>query len=366
MKFLLSALLSLIVSSAALTAQAEDYKAYQKKVNNINFMGDYSVLTYAHKYMLHSPYIIVDKSKKVLYTYSQQAQPEEVRSITVFDGDELEAGGSGIYTYAGLQDGVHYGRAESDGSLHALFKGELPLDVVGTPVYVIPTSANHRFRIRNYKLTYNSARVQRNRPGMNYSPIDMTYYPSNYSTDLADDFTKVYVETLQDEKEKLMTLLGLENDEYNMLAEFAFGVLSVETDYGRNILYRVKNKVPYVISVIKGNGLDTTYNSRGPTQIKIIPGSVEKVYGLTKSNIAKPRNAAIATLAFGAETLTELRNYAKDFAPLNEENLLDYIYYVYNGRRYELKDGTATPKENIAIRKLFQAVEHFHIDEVSN
>jgi hypothetical protein len=366
MKSLLGALLSLSIFLTAPWVRAEDYKVYQEKVQHLNWLGDYSVISFAHRNYLHTPYVLIDKSKGVLYTYSESAMPQEARNITTFPGDELSTGGAGIYFYEGIRDGIHYGRAESDDSTHALFQGDLPATPIGTPVYVLPKSGGHRFRIRNYKLTFNSARVQRNRPAMNYSPIDMSYHASDYSTDLSDDFTKSYVETLQNEKENLMRLLSLENDEYNMLAQFSFGVLAVETNYGKNIKYRIKNKIPYVISIFKGNGLDTSSNSRGPTQIKIIPESVEIAYKLTKRNLSKPENAAVATLAFGAQTLTELRNYAQDFETLTEENLLDYLYYIYNGRRNELKNGTATPQRNLAIQKIHDAIEHLQIDEISN
>ena len=161
-----------------------------------------------------------------------------------------------------------------------------------------------------------------------------------------------------------MELLKLENDEYNMLAEFAFGVLSPETDFGKNWKYRVKQSVPVVVSIMKGNGFDTSENSRGPTQIKQIPEVIAEKYGIEKNELYKPENAAITTLAFVAAQLQELRNMAASNPAITEETLQDYLYYLYNGRRNEIRKGTATPDKNIAIQKIKAAIKQIHIEDL--
>jgi hypothetical protein len=48
---------------------------------------------------------------------------------------------------------------------------------------------------------------------------------------------------------------------------------------------------------------------------------------------------------------------------ISEENLQDYVYYLYQGRRYELKEGTATPEKNHSIQKIKAAIRHLTIEE---
>lgn len=345
------------------TWAAGDFRSYFKERNQINAQGDLAAIQYFHLKFTHSSYVIVNKKVKTATLYGEQGQTLVQVSVRVYPGDELENGGAGIYSYAGEKKSYHYAKAQKDSSIHALFLGRLSLRE-GTPIYVLPETSDHRFRIRNETLTFGAARVLRNRPSFNYTPKNTAARKSLMSVDFQDRFTKTYVEALENEKAKLMALLQIENDEYNMLAEFAFGVLAPETNYGTNWKYRLKQSAPVVVSLLKGNGFDTDQNSRGPTQIKRIPDVITENYHIEKNELRKPENAAITTLAFVAEQLKELRNMASSHPEITEETLQDYLYYLYNGRRNEIKNNTATPEKNINIQKIKAAIEHIKIEDL--
>ncbi|WII73629.1 hypothetical protein QJS83_07050 [Bdellovibrio sp. 22V] len=351
-----------VIAFSSMAMAAENFRAYVQQRNEINSQDDLSVIQAYHRKFTLAPYVVVDKKQKLATYFGEQGQTLASADIRTYSGDELERGGSGIYTYAGTRNSLHYLKAEKDQSLHTVFQGSMQIPA-GTRVYVLPETDAHHFRIRNHQLTFNAARVLRNRPDFNYSPANYEVRKSTFRVDFTDAFTNNYVLTLQREKPTLMKLLKLENDEYNMLAEFAFGVLAPETEYGQNFKYRLKQTAPVIVSLLKGNGLDTSANSRGPTQIKRIPDVVVEHYKIEKHQLKRPHNAAIATLAFAAEQIKELRNLAHYHEPISEETLQDYLYYLYNGRRGEIRKGTATPDRNIAIRKIREAITHLTIEE---
>ncbi|WP_373999163.1 hypothetical protein [Bdellovibrio bacteriovorus] len=341
----------------AFSAHAESFRSYFEERNKINSQDNQTVIRLAHEKFHHAPYVVVNKTKQIATYFSAQGDVISSSQIKVKNGDELDQGGAGIYVHAGQRAGTHFLKAQKDAQVRSVFQGSLQIPE-GTFVYVLPVSEDHKFRIRNHVLTFNAARVLRNRPSFNYSPFNEQSVKVRFSVDDNDTFKRTYIETLEKEKEALMELLKLEDDEYNMLAEFAFGVLSPETDYGKSMKYRLKQSIPVVVSIAKGNGLDTDENSRGPTQIKDIPDSVEEKYRLTKSTLKYPENAAVATLAFAAELLKELRNRAPQHEGIREETLQDYLYYLYQGRHQSIIQGTATPDQNISIRKIKEAITH--------
>jgi len=356
-------LLVTVLLAVSWAQAATDFRSYYEERNHVNAQGDMAVIQYYHSHWGRSDFAVLDKRSRTLTLFGEQGQILSKQRVQVYPGDELEQGGAGIYIYSGNNKNFHYGKAEKDGSAHALFVGTLSL-AARTPIYVLPSSEDHRFRIRNQKLTFGAAKVLRNRPDFNYSPDDLTPRQSQITLDFSDRFSRRYVQALQEKKAELMELLKLENDEYNMLAEFAFGVLSPETDFGKNWKYRVKQSVPVVVSIMKGNGFDTSENSRGPTQIKQIPEVIAEKYGIEKNELYKPENAAITTLAFVAAQLQELRNMAASNPAITEETLQDYLYYLYNGRRNEIRKGTATPDKNIAIQKIKAAIKQIHIEDL--
>lgn len=359
MKKLLFILFIAILGS--ILAHAETFSDYNSLRKFVNTQGDLVVIG-TYQRLNPSRYAIVDKKSKTLYVLDENENRLATEKIITYSGDELDRGGSGIYTFAGQKEGVYYGRAERDGSVHALFKGEGPLEK-GMTLYVVPETTKHRFRIRNHRITFNARDVIKNLPEYNYSPRNLEVKQSRFTVDRTDEFSKRYVRALQDEKPRLMEIYRLENDEYNMLAEFAYGVLAPETNYGRNAKYRFKETFPYIPSILKGNGFDTSENSRGPTQIKEIPELIAAHYRIEKHELYIPEKAAIATLGKSAEFLTEIRNRATQHPGINEETLQNYMYYLYQGRKSEIVNKSATPYFNIKSNQIREAIKSFHIEE---
>lgn len=346
----------------AIAVAEASYDTYLVEKNRINSLGDRAVITHAQKSSSSDSYVIVDKKNQTAEFFVSSESSPHTYSIKAPQGDQLQQGCAGIYYYVGQKNNTHYGKAEKDNSIHPLFSGTFRLKE-NTPIYILSLSSEHRFRIRNNELTFNAHRVLRERRDMNYSPVNLTSKDSRFMTDFTDSFTQAYVQTLEKEKRNLMELFSLENDEYNMLARFAFGVLSPETDYGNSWSYRLKQRLPLIVSLGKGNGFNTEENSRGPTQIKVIPPLIVEKYGIQKHQLRYPENAAIATVGFAVDLLKEIRNRAPQHPDISEETLLDFMYYLYQGRRYEIKQGTATPDQNISIRKIKEALDHLHIYE---
>lgn len=362
--FLISLILFTILSTVSF-AQAElVFADYYRERNLINSTDNETVIHSFHYSFSKkkTPYVIVNKDERTASVFNDSGDMTALITVDALAGDGIQEGGSGIYAYAGSYKNEQYGYAERDGKPRALLVGYLPIPQ-GTPLYVLPQSKEHKFRIRNRRITFGAARVIRNRTGFNYSPLDKKAQPSQFKLKLDDKFTNRYVKTLEQEKTTLMSLLNLENDEYNMLAEFAFGVLAPETKFGTSWKYKLKENAPLLVAILKGNGFDTSKNSNGPTQIKRIPDIVSEHYQIEKGDLSQPESAAITTLAFSADLLRELRNMAHRHPAITEENLQEYLYYLYQGRRKEISKGTATPDQNISIRKIREAISYLTIIE---
>lgn len=356
MKKLIAIILTTAITPSVWALEFESFKDYAKVRNELNQKSNSEIISFYHKELQPSEFAIVDKKNKTLQVFNSSGKLMIEEKVTTYPGDQKDEGGAGIYYFAGTQSSYTYGKSQSDEKIRGLFFGEVQL-AVGTPIYLLPESEDHKFRLRNEEIIFNASRVLRNRPNFNYSPGNNKVRQSQFDVAVSDLFSKRYVRTLQNEKATLMRLLKIDNDEYNMLAEFAFGVLSPETDFGSNWKYQLKQTAPIVVSILKGNGLDTSSNSRGPTQIKKIPEVIIEHYKIEKGDLKIPENAAVTTLAFVAEQIKELRNMAHLHKDISEETLQDYMYYLYQGRRYEVREGTATPEMNISIQKIKSAIE---------
>lgn len=338
------------------------YKTYRAHRDSINKLSNIEVIQSFHKFFGDQDYVIVDKKAGVARYFSKDLKQLSSAKVETYPGDELNAGGAGIYFYAGQKSGYHYLQAHKDQNIRLAFRGEI-LIPQNTLVYVLPETSNHRFRLKNRSLVFSGAQVYRSRIAFNHAGLSRSARTSKIETYLDESLVQDYVSTLQNEKNRLMNLLNLDNDDYNLLAEFSYGVLAPETDYGNSLKYKLKEQIPFLVALLKGNGLDISSNSRGLTQIKRIPKAVIEAYDIEKADLKEPRFAAIVTLAFSADILRELRNMSHLHPAINEENIQDYLYYLYNGKHSEIRKGTATPDKNISIRKIKSAIAHLFIAE---
>lgn len=227
-------------------------------------------------------------------------------------------------------------------------------------LYVLPVEEVHQFRLRDGQLIFSQERQVERPLDYNFSPRQTQYRPLTTLIANPDHDTPVaraFVQTLDREKARLMELYGIDNDDYNELARLSFGILANESDLGRSPRYWIKEQFPWLVSLLKGEGLDTRMNSRGPTQIKTVPALIAEHYGVTKESLHRPEHAAVATLGFLAQSLSELRNRERNHPDITPYNRLEYLHYIYTGRAYEISRGTATPERNIYYRNMRLAAE---------
>lgn len=205
----------------------------------------------------------------------------------------------------------------------------------------------------------------------------------------ATPLTQTFVDTLSREKSNLMRLYKISNQDYNRLAAIAFGILGKETKFGKSVWYHFKEanqqpisvsvpiifpgvglriiptplQIPSVINMRKlqkkktrdlgraisqgdaGLFLDietwhTPPNSRGLTQIKSIPQAIRRFYCVNAEQLGSPQVAAVATLGFLAESLriTKTRVRNRGLSYVTDENIFDYVLYVYFGSIRQLAD----------------------------
>lgn len=338
------------------------FKTYRVQRDQINKKTDLEIIHAFHRHFADQDYLVLDKKSGLASFFDLDTRLLGSYQIQTFPGDEINAGGAGIYFYTGQQRDHHYLQALKDQNIRWAFKGQIHVPP-NTLVYVLPESPLHHFRIKNRTLTFGAAQVYRPRTAFNHAGLRTGLRPSKFQTFLAEPAIQEFVATLQNEKSQLMALLNIDNDDYNLLAEFSYGVLSPETNYGTSLKYKLKEQIPTIVAILKGKGLDTSANSRGLTQIKRIPKAVLEAYGIDKADLKEARYAAIVTLAFSADLLRELRNMSYLHPAINEENIQDYLYYLYNGRHSEIRKATATPEKNISIRKIKSAIAHLFIEE---
>lgn len=149
-------------------------------------------------------------------------------------------------------------------------------------------------------------------------------------------------------------------EEYNLLAHMAMGILGRESLFFESLRYQVKEAVPGGVSFLKYVMYwllwedSVSPNSRGPTQIKRVPERIMKNFGLTTDLLYVPEHAAMATIAFLIESLGELKRRVKknDLDHIRPENYVDYLPYIYFGGTRALVNKTATPETNLYVQEM--------------
>lgn len=168
-----------------------------------------------------------------------------------------------------------------------------------------------------------------------------------------------FLQALGDYKFELMDIYGVHGQEYNLLAHMAVGILGRESQFFKSRRYILKESAPALISLAKNivafaKNKAPNNNSRGPTQIKIIPEKIYNYYGFETSALYIPRNAAIATMGFLINALTELRRQVrvKKLNHITRDKIVDYLPYLYFGATKALYNKTATPEKNLYVQQM--------------
>jgi len=247
--------------------------------------------------------------------------------------------------------------------------------------YVLPEEPDNKFIIKDGLIKFVSTKlVSTNSNLYNYStsstsPMEIEINITNKSVNTL--MTQTFTKALEEEKKKIMEIYKISNEEYNELALVAFGILGNESNFGKSprLFFKEDNQHLVILAkILKGEDISVASNtSRGPTQIKFLPEEVlSKHYPeIDKSNLMNPRNAAIATMAFLAEAIRQIRHIARenkldpDKLRITKENMMDYITYLYQGGRRSLTsdDPTkqATPLSNEYYRNLQKNMSYIEI-----
>jgi hypothetical protein len=172
---------------------------------------------------------------------------------------------------------------------------------------------------------------------------------------------EAFLQALGDHKAELLQIYKIHGAEYNLLAHMAVGILGRESKFFKSPRYYLKEAAPWAVQLIKvvriyieGVDRDPSLNSRGPTQIKIVPAAIAQRYGVTEDNLYIPKNAALATMGFLIEALAELKRRVEvnHLAFVNPATYVDYLPYIYFGSTKSLVSGSADPEHNLYIRDM--------------
>ena len=350
---------SLHVGFRLLSEVGGSFNSYRNSNAVIHSVSNIETIKHFHKFYGLSDFAVLNKKEKTLTFYDENSRVQRKINIDVASTDDrMNAGGAGIY-YGLIEKGnTYYAKALSDKGMREVFKSKQGQGIrLQGPLYILPQDAGaHKFRIKNKRLAFSGYQFYRKSRNLNYSIESEVKFKLEIKHSYKSKFVSDYINTLEREKNHLMQVLKVDNDDYNILAGFAIGVLAPESDFGKNWKYVLKEFLPGAVSLAKGNGLDTSKNSRGPTQLKVIPEEIMEDYGISKTNLTDPENAAVATIAISADFLKQLRNLGVNHKAINEENIQTYLYYLYQGKRVQIKEALATPDDNIAIKKIVNVV----------
>jgi hypothetical protein len=251
-------------------------------------------------------------------------------------------------------------------------------------VYVLPEEENNKFIVRDGEIKLISTKpVDSKKSNLyNYSSNDTKVHPIKIKINNTEANTQVareFAKALEDEKEKLMKIYKLSNDEYNDLAMLAFGILGNESKFGTSTKLSIKENAQFAVIVarlVKTGDIDQATNtSRGVTQIKFLPeGPFKKNYPeVSKDNLMNPRNAAVATVAYLAEAAKQMRSIALENKSdpsklrITTENMMDFMGYLYQGARKSLTTDNfqkqATPEYNAYYRSLQRNMSFIEISQ---
>lgn len=179
-----------------------------------------------------------------------------------------------------------------------------------------------------------------------------------------------FIYGLTSRKTELLELYQASGQDYNLLAHMAMGILGQESKFFESERYKIKENLPVLVTLAKrirsfgGDDKEVSVNSRGPTQIKVIPRKIAERYNIDPSDLRNPEKAAIATMGFLIESLKELRTRIRvNKLDITEDQIVDYLPYIYFGAAGRLTKRTATPDTNIYVQEMKRYMSLFKIYE---
>jgi hypothetical protein len=251
-------------------------------------------------------------------------------------------------------------------------------------VYVLPEESQNKFIVKDGELKFlptsyvtKSDRYNFSKSKTEYQPIDIKITNDKGKTKHSVEF----IQTLEQEKKKLMRLFNISNDDYNDLAALSYAIMGNESDFGRSTKYWIKEydqgdviAAKFIERAWKGkNPFDKSVlnTSRGFTQIKNLPeGEWKKEYPqINKETLRHPKNSAVATMAYLIDAVGTLKKIAHENSKdpkkvrITRENLVDYLGYIYQGRKGSLKSSRdpANADFNTYIQSLRKNMSYIEI-----
>lgn len=190
-------------------------------------------------------------------------------------------------------------------------------------------------------------------------------FENNFEKALTNKYSEnvdKYLKALGDNKKDIMSKFGLSSETYNKLALLAAGIAQQESKFGTSGRKMFKDAAPdWAVSLFKTltRGERGSKNrSYGVTQMKILSDNngMRKIYQdnvITPESLSDVSTAAKATmlrLAYMYNTEVRGRNFKNN----KGESISPYdaLLYKWNGNNQKLKDGTATPEDNIYIKNV--------------
>lgn len=178
--------------------------------------------------------------------------------------------------------------------------------------------------------------------------------------DLQTEKVQLFIQALSLHKSDLQMFYKIDSNEYNLLAHMAVGILGRESEFFKSTRYQVKETFPGIVRLAKimrsvfSDDIPLNGNSRGPTQIKVVPYTVGRAYGIETDQLGTPDKAAIATMGFLIEALGELKRRVvkNDLTFVNPTTYVDYLPYIYFGSTRSLIKKTATPDKNLYVKDM--------------
>lgn len=312
-------------------------------------------------------YGVIDRKTEEISFFKPGTEVPAARFELVYppyESDRIQDGSAGAHSFAYISglgqvflsdhsgDNIAYRISDLDRAQKYLEKSDV--------IYILPVEEGNYFKVKDDRLVF----ATKNKilypedynftpPRREYRPLSISIIDESYRTPDALEFVKA----LENHKEKLMDIYNLSNEDYDKMAAMAFGILGNESSFGRSVRYKVKEALPLLVSLAKGNLFDTSDNSRGLTQIKTVPQKIREHYSIEKEELGDPEKSAIATMGFLAQSLPELRAKQHHHPDITPENRLDYLHYIYMGKSYEITQATATPEFNIYFRQIHEYAE---------
>jgi len=338
-----------------------------KLEDRLNILSDKEKIKAFQQHTHSENYVILDKENQVLEYFDKSGKliKRVPLNLSGLLDDKKQLGGAGTYFVHSYKNGVLYIQDER-GEVRPYEGVEFEGLKAGTSFYILPNSEEHHFKIKGGKIHFTVEGKKSDYLPFNFSKKDKdvneiksVITKKEYQTKTAVSF----MSEIDDKKEEIIKLYKITDSEYNELSKLAFGILGNESQFGQSKKYYIKEALPWVVALIKGNGIDTSRNSRGPTQIKTIPKKIAEKYDVEKEDLTDPKKAAVATMGYLAEALEELKAKESSHPDITPENRYNYIHYIYMGKSKEITEATATPMKNIYFKQILNFNEGLEVYE---